>query len=416
MNGERVVVTGLGAVTPLGLDLASTWESLLAGKSGAGTIQNFDASSFSVRIACEVKNWNSDNVIEKKKQKELDRFVEFALVAAKMAVADAGLTLTEEEQELAGCVIAVGFGGLGTLERAKEILISKGPSKLSPYTIPRILSNLAAGQVSIAHGLRGPSYGPASACATGAHSIGEAAEWIRRGAADVMVAGGAEATITPIGIGGFQAMHALSKRNDAPQQASRPFDRDRDGFVSGEGAGIVVLESLTRAKRRGAKIYAELTGYGASSDAYHITRPAPEGEGCQRAMRMALRTARLAPSDIGYINAHATSTQAGDEMECDAIRRVFESHAVDRTLLVSSTKSMTGHLLGAAGAIEAIFSALTLFKGILPPTINVDNQDPACNLDVVANVARRHGVRHVLSNSFGFGGTNASLVFSQLDG
>lgn len=411
---ERVVVTGMGAVTPLGHDLASTWAALVDGRSGAGPITLFDPTGFDVRFACEVKDWQPERFIPKKKLKELDRFAEFALSAAQMAVADAGLVLTEEEEEEAGCILGVGLGGLQTLETSKDRLREKGPSKLSPYTIPRIIGNLAAGHITIEHRLRGPSFAPASACATSVHALGEAAEWIRRGGAQVMVAGGAEATITPIAIGGFQAMHALSRRNDEPLRASRPFDVGRDGFVCGEGAGVLVLESLTRARRRGARIYAELTGYGASSDAFHITAPAHEGAGCQRAMRMALRDAELAPDAIDYLNAHATSTGLGDQAESDGILRVFGAHAADRALAVSATKSMTGHLLGAAGAIEAVFTTMAIHDGVIPPTINIDAQDPACPIDVVPNTARQRRVRHALSNGFGFGGTNASVIFSEL--
>ena len=410
---ESVVVTGMGVVTPLGLDLDSTWRALVSGKSGAGPITLFDSSLFGIHFGCEVKNWNPEIFIEKKKLKEMDRFIEFALAAAKMAVSDAGLVLTEKEEERAGCFLGVGLGGLESLEAAKDTLRDKGPSKLSPYTIPRIIGNLAAGHVSMTYRLRGPSFATTSACATGVHAIGEAAEWIRRGRADVMLAGGAEATITPIGIGGFQAMRALSRRNDAPERASRPFDRDRDGFVCGEGAGVLVLESRARAEKRGARIYAELTGYGASSDAYHLTGPAPEGEGCQRAMRMALDDAELAPEAIDYLNAHATSTPAGDKAEWEGIARVFGAHALDHALAVSATKSMTGHLLGAAGAVEAAFTVRALAEGVIPPTINVESQDPECPLDVVPNVARARALRHAMSNGFGFGGTNASIVFSR---
>lgn len=410
---ERVVVTGLGAVTPCGLDVSSTWDALLAGKSGAAPITLFDTSGFSVRFACEVKNWEPTRFIERKKLKELDRFSEFALGAAKMAMADSGLQLSDEASEEAGCIVGVGLGGLAGLEEAKETLINKGSSKLSPYTIPAIIANLAAGQISMAHKLRGPSYCTTSACSSGAHAIGEAASWIRRGLAQVMVAGGAEATVTPIGIGGFQAMFALSRRNDAPERASRPFDKGRDGFVCGEGSGILVLESLSHARARGARIYGELLGYGASSDAKHITQPDPNGP--QRAMRMALRDAGLNPDQIGYINAHGTSTPIGDKNECQAIRSVFGAHA-DAGLVISSTKSMTGHLLGAAGAVEAIFSLLALQRGVLPPTINVDEQDPECNLDVVPNVPRELRVRYAMSNAFGFGGTNTTLVFSSFEG
>lgn len=408
---ERVVITGMGAVTPCGTDLASTWEALLAGRSSAGPITQFDSAAYAVHFACEVKGWEPTRFIERKKLKEMDRFIEFALGAAQMAITDASLSLTPKEEEETGCFIGVGIGGIFAMERVKETIMTKGPSRVSPYATPAIITNLAAGQVSIAHKLRGPNYAVTSACSSGAHAIGEAAEWIRRGKAQVMIAGGSEAAISPIGIGGFQAMYALSRRNDSPETASRPFDLGRDGFVCGEGAGILVLESLTRAKARGARIYAELTGYGASSDAHHLTNPAPGGEGAIRSMKMALRDARLSPADIDYLNAHGTSTPPGDKHECEAIRAVFGS-AADR-LWVSSTKSMTGHLLGAAGAIEAIFSVMSIATGKVAPTINVFEQDPACALDVVPNVARERDVRHVLSNSFGFGGTNATLVMSR---
>jgi 3-oxoacyl-[acyl-carrier-protein] synthase II len=375
----------------------------------------FDASEYAVRFACEVKAWEPTRWIEKKKIKELDRFIEFAIAAAKMAVADAGLELSDEERTEAGCFIGVGLGGLATLERVKEVLVTKGPSKLSPYSIPAIIGNLAAGQVSIACGLKGPSYATTSACSSGAHGIGEAVEWIRRGRASVMVAGGAEATITPIGIGGFQAMFALSRRNDDPKRASRPFDLDRDGFVCGEGSAVLVLESLARAKARGARIYGEVTGYGASSDAHHLTQPAPGGEGAMRAMRMALKDARLAPDQVDYLNAHATSTPVGDRFESQAIVNVFGAHASDRRLAVSSTKSMTGHLLGAAGALESVACLMAIARGVLPPTINVERQDPECPLDVVPNVARERPVRHAMNNSFGFGGTNATLAIARWD-
>jgi 3-oxoacyl-[acyl-carrier-protein] synthase II len=412
---ERVVVTGMGAVTPVGQDLPSMWGSLVAGKSGAGPITLFDSTAYAVHFACEVKSWEPAKFIEKKKLKELDRFSEFALASARMAIEDAGLVLPEEEQPEAGCIIGVGIGGLARIEACKELLLTKGPSRISPYTIPSIIANMAAGQISMAYNLKGPSYCTTSACSSGAHAIGEAAGWIRRGMASVMVVGGAESSITPIGMGGFQAMFALSRRNDAPEKASRPFDKGRDGFVSGEGAGVLVLESLSRAQARGAHIYAELTGYGASSDAHHITHPAPEGEGAQRSMRMALRDAKLNPSDIGYINAHGTSTPVGDKEECQAIKRVMGDHTRSGQLSMSSTKSMMGHLLGAAGAVEAIISILALNKGILPPTINVDEQDPDCDLDVVPNVPRERRVQHVMSNAFGFGGANTTLVFSAFE-
>ncbi len=411
---ERVVVTGIGLVTPLAIGTRESWESVLAGQSGIGPITMFDTSAYRVKIAGEVKNWEPSLFIEKKKLKELDRFAEFALGAAKLALADANLNLSDEERELSGTIIGVGLGGLATLEKTKQTIMDKGPGKVSPYAIPGIISNLAAGQVSMAHGLKGPSFCTTSACSSGAHAIGEATQWIRRGLAPVMLAGGSEATISPVGIGGFEAMFALSKRNAEPAQASRPFDTARDGFVAGEGGAVLVLESLSRAQARGARIYAEVTGYGATSDAYHLTQPAPEGEGAQRAMRMALRDAKLDAECVDYINAHGTSTPVGDVAESLAILKVFGARAADHKLWVSSTKSMTGHLLGAAGALEAAFSALALYHGQVPPTINLDNQDPACTLDYVAHHARSRELRHVLSNSFGFGGTNVCLALSRV--
>jgi 3-oxoacyl-[acyl-carrier-protein] synthase II len=413
---ERVVITGIGLVTPVGIGTAEAWRALLAGESGIGPISLFDCSTFRVQIAGEVKGWEPTRWIEKKKLKEMDRFTEFALGAAAMAVSDAKLEMSDAERERAGCFVGVGLGGLFTLEKTKETLMAKGPTKVSPYSIPGIIANLAAGQVSIAHGLKGPSYCTTSACSSGAHAIGEASEWIRRGKCDVMVAGGAEATITPVGISGFEAMFALSKRNDDPKRASRPFDKGRDGFVSGEGSGIVVLESLSRARKRGARIYAEVTGYGASSDAHHLTQPAPEGEGAQRAMRMALQDAKLAGDAIDYINAHGTSTPVGDVEESKAIGKVFGAHATDKKLWVSSTKSMMGHLLGAAGAVETAVCALTVAEGRVAPTINLVDQDPQCPLDYVANTARERRVRHAMNNSFGFGGTNCTLVLSRYEG
>jgi 3-oxoacyl-[acyl-carrier-protein] synthase II len=344
----------------------------------------------------------------------MDRFQELALGAAAMAVSDAKLELSEEERWRAGCFLGNGVGGLFSLEKTKETIVSKGSSKVSPYAIPTIIGNLATGQVSIAHGLKGPSYCTTSACSSGAHAIGEAGEWIRRGKVDVMVAGGTESTITPVGIAGFEAMFALSRRNDDPQAASRPFDRGRDGFVCGEGAGVLVLESLTRAKKRGARIYAEVTGYGASSDGHHITQPLPEHVGAQRAMRMALEDAQVTPEMIDYLNAHGTSTPAGDVEESRAIARVFGAHAIDKKLWVSSTKSMMGHLLGAAGAVETAVCALAMSEGRIPPTINLDDQDPECVLDFVPNVARERRVRHAMNVSFGFGGTNCALVLSSV--
>jgi 3-oxoacyl-[acyl-carrier-protein] synthase II len=420
MSSERIVITGIGLVTPVGIGTAESWHALLEGQNGIGPITQFDCSAFRVRIAGEVKNWeqvrDERRFIDRKKLKEMDRFTELALGAAYIAVQDAKLELSDEERFRAGCFIGVGLGGLFTLEKTKETLLSKGSSKVSPYSIPGIIANLAAGQVSIAHGLKGPSYCTTSACSSGAHAIGEATEWIRRGKCDVMVAGGAEATITPVGIAGFEAMHALSKRNDDPAHASRPFDKGRDGFVSGEGSGVVILESLSRAKKRGARIYAEVTGYGASSDAYHLTQPAPQHEGAQRSMRMALEDAQLPPDAVDYVNAHGTSTPPGDLEESRAIASVFGAHALEKKLWVSSTKSMMGHLLGAAGAVESAICALTIAEGKVPPTINLIDQDPGCPLDFVANTARERRVRHAMNNSFGFGGTNCTLVLSRYEG
>jgi 3-oxoacyl-[acyl-carrier-protein] synthase II len=419
---ERVVITGVGLVAPVGLGTETAWHALLAGESGIGPITLFDTTAFRVRIAGEVKGWEPTRFIEKKKLKEMDRFTQFAMAAGQFALDDAKLELTDAERDEAGCFIGVGLGGLMTLENTKALLLSKGPSKISPYSIPGIIANLAAGQLSMAHGLRGPSYCTTSACSSGAHALGEATEWIRRGRATVMVAGGAEATVTPVGIGGFEAMLALSKRNDDPKGASRPFDKGRDGFVCGEGSGVLVLESLTRAKKRGARIYAEITGYGASSDAYHLTQPAPEGEGAQRSMKMALKDAGVSPDQVDYINAHGTSTPVGDVEESTAIWKVFGDHAIprpgapqDRHVWVSSTKSMMGHLLGAAGAVESAVCALAIASGRVPPTINLHDQDPKCPLDYVPNVARERRIRHALNNSFGFGGTNCSLLMSRFE-
>lgn len=413
---ERVVITGIGLVTPVGIGTADAWRALLAGESGIGPVTQFDCSTFRVRIAGEVKGWEPTRWIEKKKLKEMDRFIEFALGAAAMAVGDAKLELSEAGRLRAGCFVGVGLGGLFTLEKTKETLLTKGPTKVSPYSIPGIIANMAAGQVSIAQGLKGPSYSTVSACSSGAHAIGEASEWIRRGKVDVMVAGGTEATITPVGIAGFEAMFALSRRNDDPTHASRPFDKGRDGFVCGEGSGILVLESLTHARNRGARIYAEVTGYGASSDAHHLTQPAPHHEGAQRAMRMALEDASVTPDAIDYVNAHGTSTPIGDIEESRAILAVYGARAAEKKLWVSSTKSMMGHLLGAAGAVETAICALTIADGRVAPTINLVEPDPECSLDYVANVARERRVRHAMNVSFGFGGTNCAIVLSSLDG
>ncbi len=414
---ERVVVTGMGLVTPCGVGTDATFESLMSGRSGAGPITLFEPTEeFTTRFAAEVTDFEPGDFIPKKKVKELGRFIALSLAASRLAVEASGLKLTEEQRDRAGCFIGVGLGGLEKLEHVTQMLHKKGPRKVSPYFIPSIIGNLAAGQVSIEHGLRGPSYCHTSACASSAHALGEAFETIRYGRADVMVTGGAESTITPVGVAGFSAMFALSRRNEDPERASRPFDRDRDGFVIGEGAGTLVLESLTHARQRDANIICEITGWGASSDAFHITKPAPEHKFAANAMRIALQSAQLNPDDVDYINAHGTSTPAGDVEESRAIANVFGAHATDKKLWVSSTKSMMGHLLGASGAVEAAVCANAVHRGHIPPTINLDNQDPECVLDFVGNQARERKTRHAISNSFGFGGTNCSLVISAFTG
>jgi 3-oxoacyl-[acyl-carrier-protein] synthase II len=411
---ERVVITGIGLVTPNGIGTAESWRSITAGEPGIATITLFDASTFRSQIAGEVKGFDPTQFTEKKKVKEMARFVQLSVAASKLAAQDGHLELTDQDRDRAGCFIGVGLGGLEVIEAMTRTLDAKGADKISPYFIPSVIANLAAGQVSMALGLKGPSYCNTSACSSSGHAIGEAYEWIRHGRADVMVAGGAESTITGLGVGGFCAMYALSKRNAEPARASRPFDKGRDGFVIGEGAGTLIMESLTRAKKRGATIYAEVTGYGATSDAHHLTQPAPEGEGAQRAMRLALADAKKNGSDIDYINAHGTSTPVGDIAESVAIEHVFGDHAKSKKLWVSSTKSMMGHLLGGAGAVEAAISALAIAKGVVPPTINLDDQDPECRLDYVPNVARERRIEHAMSNSFGFGGTNVSLLLSRV--
>ncbi len=410
---ENVVVTGLGLVTPLGIGTEATWERLVAGTSGIGPITHFDATDYPVKFAGEVKNFEPSDYVDGKEVKKMDRFIHFAIAAAGFALKDAGLdftTMSAEEQERAGVMIGSGIGGLPQIEATTLTLHERGPRRVSPFFIPSVLSNLAAGQVSIYFGRKGPHNCPVTACATGASAIGDAARIIERGDADVVVAGGAEAAITGLGIAGFAAAKALSKRNDDPEKASRPFDNDRDGFVMGEGAGVVVLESRAHAAKRDAKIYASVKGYGMSGDAYHMTAPPAEGDGAVRCMNMALKDAGITPDRIGYINAHATSTMA-DAIETRAIHRAFGDHA--RTLKISSTKSMTGHLLGAAGGIEAIFGMLAIDRGIIPPTINLDNPDPACDLDYTPKVAVKADIDCVLSNSFGFGGVNAALVFGR---
>jgi 3-oxoacyl-[acyl-carrier-protein] synthase II len=410
---RRVVVTGVGMVTPLGHTAASTWEALLAGRSGAGPITRFDASAFETKIACEVKDFDPGRYLDRKEARRMDRYTHFAIAATAEALQDANLRITPENADDIGIIVGSGIGGIETLSQQFQVYFEKGPSRLSPFLCTMMIGNMAAGHASIVFGMRGPNYGTVSACASGAHAIGAAFETVRRGAASVMLAGGAEAPVVPIGIGTFNSMRALSTRNDEPEKASRPFDRDRDGFVIGEGAGILVLEELEHARSRGAHIYGEVVGYGATADACHVTAPAEGGAGAARAMLAALREAGLHPDDVDYINAHGTSTPLNDKAETSAIKAVFGKHAWD--IPVSSTKSMTGHLLGAAGAVEAIICLLAIRDSIVPPTINLENPDPDCDLDYVPNVARRHRVRVALSNSLGFGGHNAALILRAFD-
>ncbi len=401
----------MGAVTPLGNDLRSTWEALIQGRSGIGRITRFDASGYPSQIAGEVRGFDADRYVGKKEQKKMDTFILYALAASQMSVEDAGLEIHEENAERVGVIVSAGIGGLPAIEKYHKVLLEKGPRKVTPFFIPMVIINLASGQVAIRFGAKGPNSSTVSACSTGTHSIGDAFRIIQRGDADVMIAGGTESTICPLALAGFSAMKALSTRNGDPERASRPFDAERDGFVIGEGAGVLILEELETARRRGARIYAEVAGYGMSGDAYHITTPAPEGEGAVRCMREALKDARMNPDEVDYINAHGTSTRFNDEYETLGIKTVFGDHA--RKLAVSSTKSMTGHLLGAAGGIEAVFSAMAIREGVIPPTINYEVPDPVCDLDYVPNEARSAYVRSVLSNSLGFGGTNATLILRE---
>ncbi|MDG2005269.1 MAG: beta-ketoacyl-ACP synthase II [Novosphingobium sp.] len=419
---RRVVVTGLGLVTPLGADVETVWSNLIAGKSGAGPITHFDASEYKCRIACEVKppdhpwGFDPDKRVDHKVQRQVDPFIIYGIDAAGQAIEDAGLTeMSEEDRFEAGCSIGSGIGGLPGIESESLVLQEKGPGRVSPHFVHGRLINLISGQVSIKYGLMGPNHAVVTACSTGAHSIGDAARMIRDGDAQVMLAGGAESTICPIGIAGFAQARALSTNfNDEPERGSRPYDVDRDGFVMGEGAGVVVLEEYERAKARGAKIYAEVIGYGLSGDAYHVTAPHPEGSGAFRSMQMALRKAGMEPSDIDYINAHGTSTPLGDELELGAVRRLF-GDAIS-TVSMSSTKSAIGHMLGGAGAVESIFCILAMRDQIVPPTLNLDNPSEGCaGVDLVPKQAKKRAVRAVLNNSFGFGGTNASLVMRQIE-
>ncbi|WP_295905504.1 beta-ketoacyl-ACP synthase II [uncultured Bdellovibrio sp.] len=409
---RRVVVTGVGAVTPLGNNIEDSWAAALRGQSGIAKITKFDTTGFDVTFAGEVKGFNPDLYIEKKEQKKMDLFIHYSIAASKMAVEMAKLELTEDVKNQAGVIIGVGIGGLQTIEETSIKMKEKGPGRISPFFIPAVITNLAAGQVSIELGLKGPNYSVTSACASGVHSIGDAVRYIRDGLTDVMLAGGAESTVCGLAVGGFASMRALSTRNDAPEKASRPWDKDRDGFVLGEGAAVLCIESLEHAEKRGAKILCEITGYGVSSDAYHMTSPAPEGEGGYRAMAAAVKDSGLQASEIQYINAHGTSTPVGDGLETAAIKRLMGDHA--KKVWVSSTKSMTGHALGAAGAIESAFCVMAIRDQKVPPTINLENPSEDCDLDYVPNKAREGKIDNVLNNSFGFGGTNACMIFSKL--
>lgn len=413
MKRNRVVITGLGAVTPLGNSVATTWESVVAGKSGVGKLTRVDANQFPTVVAAELKDFDPGHFMDKKEARKMDRFTQYAVASALMAVEDAKLEINEKNADRIGVWIGSGIGGMETYEQQFAIFQEKGHRRVSPFFVPMLIPDMAAGQVSITLGAKGMNSCTVTACASGANSIGDAFKVIERGDADAMVTGGCEAPITNMAMAGFSAAKALSTNPD-PATASRPFDLNRDGFVMGEGGGILILESLEHAQMRGAKIYAEIVGYGATGDAYHITAPAPEGEGGVRAMRMALKDAGLSPEDIDYMNAHGTSTHYNDKYETLAIKQVFGDHA--KKLAVSSTKSMTGHLLGAAGAVEAIFSVKAIEDGIIPPTINYETPDPECDLDYVPNEARRQEVRAVLSNSLGFGGHNATLVFKKFNG
>jgi len=411
---RRVVITGIGLVSSLGIGTSANWAALLAGRSGVGRITKFDPSGFAAQIAAEVTGFDPLQFVDKKDVKKMDVFIQYAIAAAQFAMDDATLAMTPATAPRTGVFIASGIGGFTTIEREHKALLEGGPRKISPFFIPSAIINLAAGQVSIRFGAKGPNSATCTACSASAHAIGDAFEVIRRGDADAMIAGGSEAAITPMGVGGFAALRALSTRNDEPQRASRPFDRDRDGFIIGEGAGIVVLEELEQARRRGAPIYAELVGYGMSADAYHITAPSEDGDGAVRVMHLAIEKAGVRPDEVDYINAHGTSTPHNDRLETLAIKRLFGAHA--RALAISSTKSMTGHLLGAAGGLEAGITALAVHHQEVPPTVNLDHPDEGCDLDYVPQTSRRLPIRYALSNSFGFGGTNAALLFKRYEG
>ncbi len=408
------MITGVGLVIPIGIGAETAWKNICAGRSGIGPLTRFDPSEFDTKIAGEVKGFNPEDYIEKKEIKKMDLFIQYALAATKEAIEDSGLKITSENSERIGVIVGTGLGGLPTIEKYHQILMDRGPGRISPFFIPMLIANLASGQIAIQYGVKGPNTCLVTACATGAHCIGDAFRAILYGDAEAIIAGGTEANITPLTVSGFNAMKALSTRNEEPEKASRPFEKNRDGFVVAEGAGIVILEELEFALKRGAKIYGELIGYGYTGDAYHITAPPPDGDGAARCMRMAIKDAGLRPENIDYINAHGTSTPLNDLTETVAIKTVFGEYA--KKVPVSGTKSMTGHLLGAAGSTEAIFSLLAIRDGIIPPTINYDVQDPECDLDYVPNVARRQPLAVVMSNAFGFGGTNATLIFRKILG
>lgn len=414
MEKRRVVITGLGIVSPLGIGLEENWDAVSNGRSGIGPITRFDPKDLSSKIAGEVKNFNPEDYIEKKEIKKMDTFLHYSFAAGKMAVADSGLVINDENAERVGVLVGSGLGGLETIEKYHSLMLEKGPKKISPFFIPMLIVNLAPGHISMHFGCKGPNSSIVTACATGNHSIGEAFKIIQRCDADAMIAGGVESTITPLAIGGFCAMKALSTRNDEPQRASRPFEKDRTGFVMAEGAGIIVLEEMKFAVKRGARIYGEITGFGCNADAHHITAPSPGGEGAARCMNLALNDAGLNPEDIDYVNAHGTSTYMNDLCETQGMKSVFKESA--KKLWVSSTKSMTGHLLGGAGGVESVFSLLTIKNNVVPPTINYETPDSECDLDYVPNTAREKQVGKVMSNSFGFGGTNATLIFQKFEG
>ena len=411
---KRVVITGMGIVSPLGVGVEKNWEAICQGKSGIGPITRFDASDFASKIAGEVKGFSSEDFIEKKEIKKMDAFIQYALASGKMAIQNSQLKIDESNADRVGVLVGAGIGGLSTIEKYHSVLLEHGPKKISPFFIPMLIVNLAPGQISIYFGARGPNSSVVTACATGNHSIGEAFKIIQRGDADAMIAGGAESVITPLAVGGFCAMKALSTRNHEPEKASRPFDKERDGFIIAEGAGVLILEAIEHALKRGAEIYAEIIGFGCNGDAYHISAPSPNGIGAARCMEVAMKDAEVGYNEIDYVNAHGTSTPLNDASETMAMKTVFKDHA--KKVAISSTKSMTGHLLGAAGGVESVYSTLAIKHGVIPPTVNYDNPDPECDLDYVPNTPREAKVRVVMSNSFGFGGTNATLIFKEFTG